>query len=76
MTKGERDQIKLILQDSKWQTVERLANVLCDKISYDSVVRSSEWDTISTALTNEGQVRGIKRFIQELYAEATKEDQT
>lgn len=70
MTKSEQSQIKTLLQSPQWRTVELLVNAFCDKISYDSVVRESEWDTIKTALINEGKVRGIKEFIQEMYNQA------
>ena len=67
ITKAEQEQIKAILQDPKWQTIEHLANEYCDKVSYDAVVGSSQWDTLRNALMNEGRVRGVKEFIKELY---------
>lgn len=70
ITKTERQQIKHILVSPQWQTIERLATLFTDKIMYESVLRDNEWETIKTALMNEGQVQGIKRFIQELYKEA------
>ena len=70
ITKTERQQIKHILVRPQWQTIERLATLFTDNIMYESVLRDNEWETIKTALMNEGQVQGIKRFIQELYKEA------
>ena len=70
LTTGERTQIRQILQSPGWQTAERLANILCDKIAYQSKVKDTEWETIRTALMEEGEVRGVKRFIQEMYNQA------
>ena len=70
ITKTARQQIKHILVSPQWQTIERLATLFTDNIMYESVLRDNEWETIKTALMNEGQVQGIKRFIQELYKEA------
>ena len=70
ITKNEQQQIKLILQDPKWQTVENIATELCDKIAYEPVVAGNEWETISKALSNDGQIKGIRRFIQELFNQA------
>ena len=70
LTQGEKQQIKSILQDPKWQTIEHLVVLFCDKISYDSVVRETEWDTLKTAIGNEAKIQGIKSFIQELYVQA------
>ena len=67
ITKTEQQQIKTILQDPKWATVENVATSICDRISYQSVVGDSEWETLSAALINEGKVRGIREFIQELF---------
>ena len=70
LTKGERQQIRQILQTPQWATVDRLANLLCDKISYSSKVKDTEWETLKTVLTEEGEVRGIKRLIQEMFNQA------
>lgn len=67
ITESDRAKLLQIIQSPQWAIVEQIANSLCDKISYESVVRDTEWGTISESLLNEGQVRGIKRFIQELY---------
>ena len=67
ITQGEKSQIKMILQNPQWQTIERMAGLFCDKVSYESVVRETQWDTLKTSLLNEGRVRGIKDFLKELY---------
>ena len=72
ITKGEREQIKAMLQSPQWQVIERMADLYCDRVRYDGVVSDSQWDTLRRALTNEGKVRGIKEFIQELYGELQK----
>jgi len=70
ITNGERGQIRQVLSTPQWQTVERMAEILCQSIKDSPVVKDTEWDTLRTALLNEGEVRGIRRFIQELYTQA------
>ena len=67
ITKGEQQQIKSLLQTPQWQVAEMIANKFRDKLAYDSPVRETEWDTIKTTLIKEGQIQGIKIFIEELY---------
>jgi hypothetical protein len=73
LTKGEQQQIKALLQDPKWAVIENQANDLCDKIKYDTAIRNSEFETLKAVFMNEGQVQGIKRFIQQLYKEANEQ---
>lgn len=67
ITRGEKQAIKMFLQDPKWQIVEHIAQERVEKIRGDSIVKDTEWETLRTALLNEGNVRGVKEFIQELY---------
>ena len=57
-----------------WSAIEDFARQYCDKIQYDTIVRDSEWETIKAALIQEGQVQGIKKFLQELMEEVGKVD--
>ena len=70
LTTGERMQLRQILQNPMWQTVERLATLLCDKISYETKTKESQWDTIKATIGSESEIRGIKRFIQSIYEQA------
>lgn len=74
ITKQERAQIKILIQDPKFRVVEDLANLLCDKIAYESSVKESQWETLKTTCEQEGKIRGIKQLIQELYEEANKSE--
>ena len=75
-TTGEKEQIRQLIGTPQWATVEALANQLCETIERDTVVGDSEWDTLKKALLDEGQVRGIRKFIAELYKEAQREPDT
>ncbi len=72
ITTGEREQIKAILQSPQWQVIERMAEIYCDRVKYDSMIADSQWETLRRLLINEGKVRGVKEFIQELYGELQK----
>ena len=73
-TKGERDQIRFMLSDPKWRTIERVAEEVCKKIYAESKIRDTEWDTLKEVLTREGEAQGIKRFLQELYSQVAAYD--
>ena len=70
MTKPEQQHIKALLQSPQWQVAEKIANELCDKIAYEPKAREDQWSTIYAVLGMEGEIRGIKRFIKELYETA------
>jgi len=70
ISNSEKSQIKILLQSPQWKVAERVAGELCDKISYNSKLRPTEWETLQTLLIQEGQVQGIKLFVKELYNEA------
>ena len=72
MNTAQRNQIRQLLQDPKWQTVEQLADEICLSIQTESAVRETEWLSLKQMLTQEGQVQGIKRLIKELYMHAQK----
>lgn len=71
LTEAEKSQVRAIIQSPQWRAVERVANLFRENIESDSVVRDSQWDTLKTALINEGKSRGIKGFIDELYKTTT-----
>ena len=65
--KNEKQQLKYLLQDPKWQVVERIVKLNLDRISMQSKLKDNEWDTIKAAIFDEGQIMGITSLIQELW---------
>ena len=63
----EKGQIKAIVQSPQWGAVQHLADDLCRKIQDDKNSRDTEWESLRVMLNSEGQIEGIKRFIQELF---------
>lgn len=72
----EKRQCRQIIQSPQWKVVEMIANEMCNKINSDSNIRDSEWETVKTTLINDGMVRGIRNFIQEIYNNALANDET
>lgn len=68
--KNQRSQIRALLTSPQWASLELLAKELCAKIDDETIVSETEWLTLQTALMNEGQVRGINRFLKEIYDHA------
>lgn len=69
-TPSERQQIKQLLQTPQWTTAERVANLLIEQTRDHPVLAETEWQTMQNLLMREGEARGIKRFINELYQQA------
>ncbi len=63
----ERQQIRELISDPKFRVVEKIANDICDKIKEDSAIKDTQWETLKFMLTQEGEMRGIRRLIQALY---------
>ena len=70
ITEAERSQLKLILQSPQWATVVRLLDVYVQSIRDQSCLRDDLWQTARTVAYNEGQIDGIRKFVQELFKEA------
>lgn len=65
--KKEQSYLKDVVHSQAWGIIQRLATLYCDKIKRERIVKDTEWDTIKSALYQEGQIEGIKKFIAELY---------
>ena len=67
LTDQEKQQILHLLQHPAWRIIEQFSQYLCNEIKDISPIRDTEWETVKELLLREGQVQGIKRFINELY---------
>ena len=72
ITSQEKSQIKALIHSPQWATIERVADLLVEKIQEENPVRDNQWETIKTLLMQEGQKAGIKRFLQELFLQASE----
>ena len=75
LSNPEKIQILQLLQDPRWQTVERYIKMLIEELNTDSTLRDSEWETFKTTLLKEGKIQGITELTQKLY-EAAQDIQT
>lgn len=73
ISNSESMQIRQLLQSPQWGTFETMANVLCDRIKYDTVSAENQWEYVSKTLQNDGQILGIKRLLREAYNHAQNE---
>lgn len=62
-----KEQIKYLMTQPQWKAVEQVMEELCQRIKQDSVIRSSQWDTLVALFKQEGEVSGIRKLLQELY---------
>ncbi len=70
---NEKTQVRQLLSTPQWQTVESLANSLCVSIKQNSPIKNTVDETLIEVCLQEGQVKGIRLFIQELYKVASNE---
>ncbi len=68
MTENEKNQIKSLIQDSRWRIVENLAQEICNKIALEEMVdRDTEWETTKGFLLARGQILGIQRLLKTMW---------
>ncbi|KKK82298.1 hypothetical protein LCGC14_2804780 [marine sediment metagenome] len=70
LSKQEKQQIRVLLQDPRWKTAERLAELLINNLKENSNMRDTEWETLKATILEEGQIQGIRNLIKELYLNA------
>ena len=72
ITSQEKSQIKALIHSPQWATIERVADLLVEKIQEEIQIKDTEWETIKSLLQSEGKKEGIKRFLQELMLQASE----
>ena len=71
ISKGEKDQIRHIISSPQWRTVEKVAEDYIKDLKDQSNMRNTQWETLQATLLEEGQIMGIRNFIQTLYKDAS-----
>ena len=71
ITKGDKSQVRQIISSPQWPVVENIANKLCAQ-AREGIVTDTEWNMVKTSLLAEGEIKGIRRLIQELYKLASE----
>lgn len=73
LTELEQSQIRQLVQSPQWTTVERAADLLIKMIQDNSPIRDTTDDTLKELYLQEGQIRGIRNFLQKLLNESQLE---
>lgn len=73
MNSQERSQLRQLIQDPRWKNIEKLADEIVAVVRGNSTVKGTEWETLSTLMLNEGMAQGIKKLIQEIYAQSNEQ---
>jgi hypothetical protein len=66
MNKVEKSQLRAVTQSPSWITFEKFAELVIQKIRSNSVIKETNDQTIQELFLQEGKVRGIQEFFQEL----------
>ena len=70
MNEQERNNLKTLIQDPRWQTFHRFVELTRENIKSHSCLRDSEWETLKALLIQEGQLQGINHLMQEMLLHA------
>lgn len=62
----EKSQLQAILFGPQWKVVERVAELVINRIRSENTIRESEWDTLKDTIFKEGRASGIEYLFQEL----------
>jgi len=63
---NEKQQIRSLVSSPQWQTIERFAQLLQQKIANEPINVDFEWTTVRDCLLREGKINGIRQLLQEL----------
>ena len=70
LTRSDIINIKEILDSSKWESFEKVANDLKEKWSTTNLKGANEFETIWNVAYKEGVIAGLTGFIEHLVKEA------
>mgnify|MGYP007031185404 CR=1 FL=1 len=74
LSQQEISGIKQLLNSPYWKTVENVAEQIINKIREEGIIKDNEWETLKTAVNQEGQVQGIRRLFQELWLQINENE--
>lgn len=66
ISEHQRSQIAALLKSPQWAVIGQFADEYIAKIMADRSIEPTEWDTIVHTISNDGKIRGIREFLQEL----------
>ena len=67
LSKQEKSILQSLISDPKWRIIEDLMELQIEKIKSNSPIRDTDSETLKETYLQEGKVRGIREFLQELY---------
>ena len=71
ITQQEKSQIKALLQDPRWPTIQRVIEQVISETQDTFVVKDDQWETLKATITREAKVQGIRELLNRLYQEAS-----
>lgn len=66
LSEQDKQKIKSLLFTPTWSVLEQVALDMTNEIRARSKTGDSEWDTARKAVADEGEERGIMKFLQRL----------
>ena len=66
LTQQEQSRLRGLVSSADWAILQRLADLVCQRIKSNPLSRESEWELTRSTLEQEGQIQGIRKFIDEI----------
>lgn len=72
MNERQQQFLRRLVTEPDWETIKQLAEELIREIQESPKLSRSAWQTLQKTAFDEGQVQGIRKFVQTIMEEATK----
>ncbi len=67
LTLEQKSSLKNLVNSPQWQIVVFLAEEYIKHVQERSTLQESDWETLKQTCLKEGEVQGIRNFIQEIF---------
>jgi len=67
LSESEKSQLRDLIQSGRWNLITMLAEDFCKRLRDNPTIGTSEWELVRETLRREGQIEGVKAFLQELF---------
>ena len=63
----QKSALKNLVNSPQWQIVTYIAEEYIKRVNERSTLQGSDWETLKATCLKEGEVQGIRQFVQEIF---------
>lgn len=67
LTPQQRSSLKTLVRSPQWEIVTYIAEEYIKRVNERSTLQNSDWETLKATCLKEGEVQGIRQFMQEIF---------